>query len=358
MPQNPPAAPGRDQCHLHARECDGGRPQRGARARATLGACGVDQGPRRPLPPAAAPPPRQRPGHDDDRRPRPRGQRAPERRQVPPGESQHADGRRRRRRPGGRVPRRQGLHRLMIDGFSEEEVARYWDANAASWAEQVRGGGDVAREWLNNPAFLQFLGDLRGREVLDAGCGEGYNTRMLALAVQAERREPLGIRYTRTSYAELGVFADASFDGVVSFMALMDGPGFDRAMQEVFRVLRPGGLLAFSITHPCFLTKGAKWVRNEEGVKIKWMVGDYFDSTGWVERWRFTDAPPEAPEFVVPRFDRTLSEYVNGIIAAGFVLKRIEEPRPSEEYCQAHPSQRGWRDHAGLFLYCRAEKPT
>ena len=27
----------------------------------------------------------------------------------------------------------------MIDGFSEEEVARYWDANAASWAEQVRG---------------------------------------------------------------------------------------------------------------------------------------------------------------------------------------------------------------------------
>ena len=231
----------------------------------------------------------------------------------------------------------------MIDGFSEEEVARYWDANAASWAEQVRGGGDVAREWLNNPAFLQFLGDLRGREVLDAGCGEGYNTRilarrgarmagvdvsegMIALAVQAERREPLGIRYTRTSYAELGVFADASFDGVVSFMALMDGPGFDRAMQEAFRVLRPGGLLAFSIRHPCFLTKGAKWVRNEEGVKIKWMVGDYFDSTGWVERWRFTDAPPEAPEFVVPRFDRTLSEYVNGIIAAGFVLKRIEEP--------------------------------
>ena len=262
----------------------------------------------------------------------------------------------------------------MIDGFSEEEVARYWDANAASWAEQVRGGGDVAREWLNNPAFLQFLGDLRGREVLDAGCGEGYNTRilarrgarmagvdvsegMIALAVQAERREPLGIRYTRTSYAELGVFADASFDGVVSFMALMDGPGFDRAMQEVFRVLRPGGLLAFSITHPCFLTKGAKWVRNEEGVKIKWMVGDYFDSTGWVERWRFTDAPPEAPEFVVPRFDRTLSEYVNGIIAAGFVLKQIEEPRPSEEYCQAHPSQRGWRDHVALFLYFRAEKP-
>jgi hypothetical protein len=49
---------------------------------------------------------------------------------------------------------------------------------------------------------------------------------------------------------------------------------------------------------------------------------------------------------------------LNGIIDAGFVPKRIEEPRPSEEYCRVHPSQRGWRDHAALFLYFRAEKPA
>jgi hypothetical protein len=43
---------------------------------------------------------------------------------------------------------------------------------------------------------------------------------------------------------------------------------------------------------------------------------------------------------------------------AGFRLARLEEPRPSEDYCQAHPSQRGWRDHAGLFLHVRATKPA
>jgi hypothetical protein len=81
---------------------------------------------------------------------------------------------------GGRVPRGQRLHRRMSDEFSVEDVARYWDGNAEAWAEQVRRGADVAREWLNNPAFLEFIGDLRGRRVLDAGCGEGYNTRILA----------------------------------------------------------------------------------------------------------------------------------------------------------------------------------
>ena len=261
------------------------------------------------------------------------------------------------------------------DWLSDEDVARYWDENAASWAEQVRAGRDIARELLNNPAFLAFIGDLAGHDVLDAGCGEGYNTRilarrgarmtgvdlserMIALAQEEERQQPLGIRYQRSSYSDLSALADASFDAVVSFMALMDGPHFDRAMMEAFRVLRPGGRLAFSITHPCFLTKGSRWLRDAEGRKIQWAVGDYFAPGGWVERWRFTDAPLEAPQFATPRFDRTLSEYLNAVIGAGFILKEIGEPRPSEEYCAAHPSQRGWRDHVALFLHVRAAKPT
>ena len=109
----------------------------------------------------------------------------------------------------------------MKDDFSVEDVARYWDENAAGWAEQVRRGADVAREWLNNPAFLAFVGDLRGKRVLDAGCGEGYNTRILArrgtrmtgvdisermitLARDEERREPVGIDFTRASYTISG----------------------------------------------------------------------------------------------------------------------------------------------------------
>ena len=69
---------------------------------------------------------------------------------------------------------------MSASEFSEEDVARYWDGNANPWADEVRKGYDIARERLNNPAFLEFIGDLRGKQVLDAGCGEGYNSRILA----------------------------------------------------------------------------------------------------------------------------------------------------------------------------------
>jgi SAM-dependent methyltransferase len=102
--------------------------------------------------------------------------------------------------------------------------------------------------------------------------GVDLSERMIALAREEERREPLGIDYVRTSYTDLGAFDDASFDAVVAFMSMMDGPRFDLAMREALRVLRPGGFLAFSITHPCFITKGSRWIRDAQGVKIEWVV--------------------------------------------------------------------------------------
>ena len=260
--------------------------------------------------------------------------------------------------------------------FSEEEVARYWDQNADLWAHYVRKGWDCYREHFNNPAFLRFIGDLGGKMVLDAGCGEGHNTRLLArsgarvtgvdispkmigLARQEEQREPLGIRYEVASFSDLSLFDDASFDTVVSFMALMDAPDFGDASREILRVLRPGGELIFSITHPCFMTRGYGWMEDENGNATKLTVSDYFDDQPYVERWRFKGpAPKDAKPFAVPVFPRTLSEYVNTLIRTGFVLEEIGEPRPSEDACKEHPWLRRWRDHATLFLYVRAVKPA
>jgi hypothetical protein len=59
----------------------------------------------------------------------------------------------------------------------------------------------------------------------------------------------------------------------------------------------------------------------------------------------------------VPRFDRILSDYINSVIATGFILKEIHEPRPTEEACRANPWLVRWRENIPLFFYVRALKP-
>jgi SAM-dependent methyltransferase len=261
----------------------------------------------------------------------------------------------------------------MID---EAEVREAWNRNAPLWTDRVRAGMDLYRELFNNPSFLAFLPDLNGKEVLDLGCGEGRNTRlfaergarltgidlspeMIAAAQSEEAREPRGIKYRIGSYTDMSSIAEASFDAALSTMALMDSPDFNEAARQVFRVLRPGGALAFSVLHPCFVTPGVRWIRGEDGREEALAVGRYFDQRSEIERWRFSkDAIAKRyAEFEVPRFPRTMSTYINGLIEAGLVLKRIEEPRPSEALAAEHAWLAPWRSHAAIFLYFAAEKP-
>lgn len=61
-----------------------------------------------------------------------------------------------------------------------DEVRRYWEANADVWTTLVRTGHDIHRDFLNTPAFLAMLPNVKGLAGLDIGCGEGANTRHLA----------------------------------------------------------------------------------------------------------------------------------------------------------------------------------
>jgi ubiquinone/menaquinone biosynthesis C-methylase UbiE len=262
-----------------------------------------------------------------------------------------------------------------VADIGDDDVARYWDGNSATWAPQVRKGFDGYRELINNPSIFEMIGTVAGRDILDAGCGEGHNTRKLArmgahvtgidispkmieFAIQEEHTAPLGITYRNCSFSNMKTLADQTFDIVVAFMSLMDGRDYAGAVNEIRRVLRPGGYLVFSITHPCFLTKGLTWIKDENGSECRVSVGNYFMKTPYVEKWKFTLSPEtqRLPEFEVPNFPRTLSEYMNELISNGFQLVELREPRPTEEACKQNPKLEKWREHAAIFLQIKARK--
>jgi ubiquinone/menaquinone biosynthesis C-methylase UbiE len=257
------------------------------------------------------------------------------------------------------------------------DVKRYWEENAEAWTRLSRRGYDVYRDHLNTPAFLAMLPDIRGIAGLDIGCGEGNNTRWLAgrgarmtaldisetfirHASHPQPPAPDGINYLAASAVELP-FPDSTFEFATGFMSFMDIPETDRVLSEAYRVLKPGAFLQFSITHPCFGTMNSRILRDGKGVAYAVQVGGYFEKTeGELEEWIFSAAPPEETEglsnFKIPRFSRTIGGWLNLLTNTGFILERVEEPRPSAQSAREHPVLQTARAVA-FFLILRARKP-
>lgn len=251
-------------------------------------------------------------------------------------------------------------------------VKKEWNKAAAAWADFVRTGKDWTRNDLNNPAMLAMLGNLRGKRVLDLGCGEGFNARLMArrgarvvgvdfsekivrLAAEEEKRRPEGITYHRLNAEHLQGLKRGTFDIVACFMALQDIRNYRAAIGEGGRVLKKGGRFVFAIPHPCFemrVIRGKRiggWVYSREpGVKDKetalnqkvrtqplyYTADHYFDNRPDTVVW---DAKRLARKFRTTAFHRSLTAYGRALNRTGFVISRIDEPRPTGRGLRNHP---------------------
>ncbi len=104
--------------------------------------------------------------------------------------------------------------------------------------------------------------DLTNQKVLDLACGDGidaeYYRTIGATVVGLDASQSL-IDIAKTKYpsvefiqgfAENIPFENNSFDAVFTKYAIMTSPDMKQIFNEMFRVLKPGGLLVYLVTHP------------------------------------------------------------------------------------------------------------
>jgi SAM-dependent methyltransferase len=251
------------------------------------------------------------------------------------------------------------------------EGAAGWEALATSWAERVRTGTDFARTYILDPAHLQLLGEVAGKRLLDAGCGEGRLARMLAergasvvgidfsqrmveLAREAEECQPLGIEYHHADMADLSMLESESFDIVVAYLSLFDVSAYERAICEVARVMKADARFVFSVGHPCFTAPGSDWEPRVQGiVPIRDADRMYrkVDNYRPAREYRFRMWPTAPVETI--NYHRPLSEYAHACRDAGLLIRDIIEPTADEATTEKIDFLRGeFRAPTFIILEC------
>ncbi len=140
--------------------------------------------------------------------------------------------------------------------FSPRLVRATYDRRAPIYDAVVQALA-LGRDRSYRRRALAALAARPGDRVLDAGCGTGRNFPLLAVAgvtafegcdLSARSLAKAALRGARVAQADAEQlpYRDASFDRVLSTYVLTSVANWRRALEELVRVLKPGGRLVVS----------------------------------------------------------------------------------------------------------------
>lgn len=207
----------------------------------------------------------------------------------------------------------------------------------------------------DRPAMLELAGGVEGLRVLDLGCGAGHyaadllargaafvtgvdgSASLLGAARRRLAREPADrfALHLHDLERPLDFLPDASADLAVAALVHHHLERRAEFLAEVHRVLRPGGGFLLSTTHPT-----GDWLG---------FGGSYFDE----ERVRLPIDDTHALDYR----RLTLETVIGELLAAGFVLEQLREPRGTDAARRA--DERRWRKthQQPMFLALRLRRP-
>jgi SAM-dependent methyltransferase len=213
------------------------------------------------------------------------------------------------------------VRRLLDDtGLGDDETIAEADARTgyAVWSESYDEPGNPIVA-IEEPAVWSLLDGLAPGRSLDAPCGTGRPARRLAelghevvgidLTPEMLRHARLALPKSSFGQADLLAlpFPAATFDLVVSGLAIAHVADLPGAVGELSRVLRPGGRLILTALHPFQAHLG----------------------------WHAPFADASGQRGFVREHAHTHADYLTAFTAAGLAVRRCVEPELGEEQVRA-----------------------
>lgn len=229
--------------------------------------------------------------------------------------------------------------------------------------KHIRDNEANANILIEKPALLSMLPDLKGKRLLDLGCGYGENCvtyikngarevvgidiseKMLEVAHKDHKMDE--ITFKNMSMEDI-MTLDGNFDCIVSSLAVHYLKDFDKLVNDVFQLLNSGGYFIFSQENPIntSFSVGDRWTKDENDNVICANLYNYSIDGERKSTW-FVDN--------VVKYHRTFSSIINSLVSAGFIIDQFVEPVPSKEIMEKYPTYNK-EIHKPNFLLIKVHK--
>jgi len=196
---------------------------------------------------------------------------------------------------------------------------------------------DKTEDRLIHPAIFRFLGDPKGLQIIDYGCGEGelafkmasMGAEVTGLDVDPAMVESARSRFDHPSISFEQVYdnkmplEDDSIDAIVSNLVLMMIPSLDgvrKVVEESHRILKSGGRLVFTVTNPAFVDKDFSVYRN--------IFDDSFRYGEVGQAYQFVLKTEDGREITHPTFrdyHYKWDDYINAVAHSGLRIAEVKE---------------------------------
>jgi SAM-dependent methyltransferase len=239
------------------------------------------------------------------------------------------------------------------------DIVSAWDHHAATYQDAAKLPTSVAHYGPDIPteADLRLLGDLKGKRVLELGCGGAqcsiafakqgatalgvdFSAAQLAYARQLCEQEEVKVELRRGDLADLAFLRADSIDLVFSAYAFNYVEDLSRVFRQAHRVLKVGAPMVFSLSHPAYA------MIDDDAETPLLVRRSYFDRTPIDYDW---DGTP------FTAYQHTFAELYMGLARSSYRVDLMVEPEP---FPSGHRSY-AWRDtfaYVPRTLIIRARK--
>lgn len=219
------------------------------------------------------------------------------------------------------------------------------------------------------PDFFDLVGNVETKRILDLGCSNGLMCRLLAsigaqmtgidrsekaidLAKELEILQPLGIDYYLADATDLTVLEDSFFDSIIAVNALCSLGSekhlVEKALDESFRVLKPGGSIVSIVPHPAFEHLQASKTRHRQFDSAY----SYFKSGSKA----ILSLELGGQKAVIENVHWTLTDYAE-FLNRKFLFCDLREPEPDDTFIHLHSDMFPDEKPFPIYLLLKGMKP-